>query len=146
MRKIVFSLITVTIFILGCKTSGSFYQSEPTFVTSEPNGEAIIKFIPKGLYGEAREKNAKYRVVYEALFNGISGLDNKRPIVTTVNAEKKFESYFNGFFAENGPFLNFVKIKSNNRLNVSEKKPNPVVLVLKRTELISEMRKANIIQ
>jgi hypothetical protein len=133
MRKIVFSLITVTIFILGCKTSGSFYQSEPTFVTSEPNGEAIIKFIPKGLYGEARE-------------NGISGLDNKRPIVTTVNAEKKFESYFNGFFAENGPFLNFVKIKSNNRLNVSEKKPNPVVLVLKRTELISEMRKANIIQ
>lgn len=56
----------------------------------------------------------KKRAIQDVVFKGISdGKDecNKRPVLGEVNARQKNEDYFNTFFADNGPYLDFVSLK-----------------------------------
>lgn len=50
----------------------------------------------------------------EVLFKGIidgKGDCDKRPLITEVNAEEKYEDYFVKFFADKGPYTKYVVMK-----------------------------------
>ena len=56
---------------------------------------------------EQARKNALRDVIFKGIQDG-SGDCNKRPLITEVNAEEKYEYYFNQFFAEGGAYQKYV--------------------------------------
>ena len=58
---------------------------------------------------EQAKKNAVREVIFYGIRHGQKGC-NMRPIVTEVNAEEKYEKYFNIFFADGGEYLKYVSI------------------------------------
>jgi hypothetical protein len=70
-------------------------------------------------WGEGRNRfdaleQAKKNAVREVLFKGIidgKGDCDKRPLITEVNAEEKYEDYFVKFFADKGPYTKYVVMK-----------------------------------
>jgi hypothetical protein len=68
---------------------------------------------------EQAMKNAVWAVIFDGIKDGVQGC-NMRPLVTEVNARERYEDYFNLFFADNGPYKEYVsmkdtKLKSGNK-------------------------------
>lgn len=59
---------------------------------------------------EQAKKNAVWAVIFDGIREGTGGC-NMRPLVTEVNAKERYEDYFNLFFADNGPYKEYVSLK-----------------------------------
>ena len=59
---------------------------------------------------EQAKKNAVWAVIFDGIREGTGGC-NMRPLVTEVNAKERYEGYFNLFFADNGPYKEYVSLK-----------------------------------
>lgn len=59
---------------------------------------------------EQAKKNAVKAVIFEGIRDGVEGC-NMRPLVMEVNAQERYEDYFNLFFADDGPYLEYVSMK-----------------------------------
>lgn len=69
---------------------------------------------------EQAKKNAVKAVVFSGIRNGISGC-NTRPVLMEVNAEEKYEDYFNVFFMDGGEYLKYISMKDEKRVNLFKK-------------------------
>ncbi|TRX24048.1 hypothetical protein FNW25_09305 [Flavobacterium franklandianum] len=56
------------------------------------------------------KKNAVSDVIFQSILEGKQDCA-KKPLITEVNAEEKYEAYFNKFFADGGEFNNFISLK-----------------------------------
>lgn len=56
------------------------------------------------------KKNAVRDVIFQSILEGKQDCA-KKPLITEVNAEEKYEAYFNKFFADGGEFNNFISLK-----------------------------------
>ena len=59
---------------------------------------------------EQAKKNAVWAVIFDGIREGTGGC-NMRPLVTEVNAKERYEDYFNLFFADDGPYKEYVSLK-----------------------------------
>lgn len=59
---------------------------------------------------EQAKKNAVWAVIFDGIRDGVEGC-NMRPLVTEANAKERHEDYFNSFFADNGPYQEYVSMK-----------------------------------
>jgi len=95
-------------------------------------------------------EQAKKNAVKDVLFNGIyEGKQEceKRPVVAEVNAQQKYETYFNKFFADDGEYKNFVSLKderigqkvSRDRKGARQSVTHGVVVRVLRAELKQKM-------
>lgn len=69
---------------------------------------------------EQAKKNAVRTVLFKGVRGGLSGC-NTRPVVTEVNAEEKYEDYFNVFFMDGGEYAKYVSMKDEKRMNLFKK-------------------------
>lgn len=126
MLKKLISLLTVAafLFIIGCKTPkhvDSSYAYIPTGVECLHNnndGTQTVRTWGQGKNKSTAIENARKNAVRTFLFKGVSagsGDCTKRPIITEVNAEEKFESYFNRFFADGGEYKQFTSLTDEKR-------------------------------
>jgi hypothetical protein len=118
MKNILLSICLIALFFLpSCnsqkKIAGNYsYKTECLGV--EMDGSQTVK-----VWGNGRNKwdaieQAKKNAVKDVLFNGIyEGKQEceKRPVVAEVNAQQKYETYFNKFFADDGEYKNYVSLK-----------------------------------
>ncbi len=95
------------------RISGDYtYQSECLGV--ELDGSQTLKVWGAGKNREDAVEQAKKNGIRDVLFKGIrSGKTecNLRPVVGEVNAQEKYEDYFNKFFADGGAYKEFVSMK-----------------------------------
>lgn len=112
--------LTAFLFVASCNTpkhvdSGYAYTpSEVECLRNNNDGTQTVRAWGQGKNKVTAIENAKKNAVRTFLFSGINagaGDCTKRPIVTEVNAEQKYENYFNRFFAPGGEFLNYVSLK-----------------------------------
>ena len=93
----------------GCSTKSmtSFYAPEIECLGVEYDGSQTLL-----TYGDGKNrndaieqamKNAVHEVIFVGIRNGMEGC-NMKPILTEVNAEEKYEDYFNAFFRDKGEF------------------------------------------
>lgn len=59
---------------------------------------------------EQAKKNAVRDVLFKGILNGKSEC-NQKPVIFEVNAQEKYEDYFNAFFADGGTYKTFVSMK-----------------------------------
>jgi hypothetical protein len=95
------------------KISGN-YNKESECLGLELDGSQTIKAWGTGRGRGDAISQAKKNAVRDVLFNGIrNGKQecNQKPIIFEVNAQEKYEDYFNQFFKDGGIYENFISMK-----------------------------------
>lgn len=154
MKSLIYSAFLFVILVLfSCspqkKIAGNYsYKTECLGV--EMDGSQTVKVWGNGRNRWDAIEQAKKNAVKDVLFNGIyEGKQDceKRPVVAEVNAQQKYETYFNKFFADDGEYKNFVSLKderigqkiSRDRKGASQSVTHGVVVRVLRAELKQKM-------
>lgn len=111
------TLALCSLSLTGCKSSATSvtpYHSVPIECMGvEHDGSQTLRVSGTGRNKADAVEQAKKNAVCEVIFKGIRyGKQecNMRPLVTEVNAEEKYENYFNIFFADGGEYLKYVSM------------------------------------
>lgn len=102
--------------ITSCKSPQSVdstyaYSSFKTqCMGSDLDGSMLVRAWGKGVNKAEAIEQARKNALRDVIFNGItdgSADCNKKPIIMEVNADEKYEYYFNQFFAEGGAYQKY---------------------------------------
>ena len=95
-------------------------------------------------------KNAVWAVIFDGVIDGAEGC-NMRPLVTEANAREHYQEYFDRFFADNGPYKEYVSLRDTKKRSGGKAKNKTgysydlTVRVL-RSELEARLRHDNVIE
>lgn len=70
---------------------------------------------------EQAMKNAVWAVIFDGVRNGVKNAPI-RPLVTEVNAQERYEDYFNIFFSDNGEYMTYISLKDTKKFSGSKTK------------------------
>lgn len=115
MKKIIILFFAACITAVSCHTSynatATYSDSATKFMKLDGDGSITVRVSAQGRnYGDAWEQAGK-RAVREVIFKGIQVPNNSfmsKPLITEVNAEEKYEQFFNIFFTDKGDYSKFV--------------------------------------
>jgi len=106
------------------KTVSAFYNFETECLNIELDGSETLKAWGSGRNKRDALEQAKKNAVRDVLFKGIrngNGGCSTRPLITEVNATRKYESYFNNFFRDGGEYSRYISMRdTKNRSYESE--------------------------
>lgn len=110
--------------ICGQTTTSAYYNYDVECLGVELDGSQTLRIWGVGKNKkdavEQAKKNAVRVVVFKGIQEGISGC-NTKPIIFEVNAEEKYEDYFNIFFKDGGDYLKYVSMKDEKRDGIFRK-------------------------
>ncbi|NHM05895.1 hypothetical protein G4D82_01560 [Flavobacterium sp. CYK-4] len=101
------------------KLAGNYgYKTECMGI--EGDGSATVKAWGNGRNRSDAVEQAKKNAVRDVIFTGL--LEGKqdckqKPLIFEVNAEEKYEDYFNKFFADGGEFKNYISLRDERILD-----------------------------
>lgn len=105
-------------------TTGAYFEYEPECLGVELDGSQTLRVWGVGRNKkdavEQAKKDAVRAVAFKGIRGGLSGC-NTKPVIFEVNAEEKYEDYFNVFFMDNGEYLKYVSMKDEKRVNLFKK-------------------------
>ena len=109
----IFVLLALT--INACKTSShSYYSFETECLGVELDGSQTLKVWGIGRYWKDAADQAKKNAVRDVLFKGhFTGSKEcfEKPLLLEVNAQEKYQDYFNVFFRDGGEYTKYVSLK-----------------------------------
>lgn len=157
MKKILF-ILTAAVMLVACKSQqvsmDAFYPTKCEYLNTEGDGSITVRAYGSGRNNIDAFAQARKNALHEVIFKGITVPGNtylSRPLIMEVNAEEKYAEFFNAFFADNGPYEEFVS-KEDRRLStnekessVTQKKTSTTVRVL-RPQLQKYLKENNIIK
>lgn len=114
------------VFIWGCKSSpqksmSGNYTYKTECMGIELDGSQTLKAWGNGRNRPDAIEQAYKNAVKDVLFNGISNGKtdcNVKPVIFEVNAQEKYEEYFNKFFADGGSYKEFVSEKDGSKYHI----------------------------
>ena len=127
MKKVLIAICALMGMALETYAQGSARPVDMTVecLGVEMDGSQTLRVSGKGRNrSDAREqckKNAVWAVIFNGVREGAAGC-NMRPLVTEVNAQERYEDYFNLFFADGGPYLEYVSLRDTKRGSTTHKK------------------------
>lgn len=105
-------------------TTSAYYDYEVECLGVELDGSQTLRCWGVGRNKKDAVEQAKKNAVRVVLFKGIhGGLQgcNTKPVVFEVNAEEKYEDYFNVFFMDGGEYSKYISMKDEKRVNLFKK-------------------------
>ena len=113
MKKYLFILLALLLFGGCASVSKGISQVNPTlqYIGTHEDGSITVRVAATGRNYADALSNAQRFALKRTIFNGISVPGNtllSRPLITEVNAEEKYESFFNSFFSNGGDYVGFV--------------------------------------
>ena len=155
-------LVTLFVFALTLsaaaqKKTAGYYNYKTECMGVELDGSQTLKAWGNGRNRADAVEQAKKNAMRDVIFNGIrEGKQecNQKPLIFEVNAQEKYEDYFNAFFADGGEYKNFVSLRderignklSRDRKKTSESVTNGLVVRILRAELKAKLIADNIIK
>lgn len=97
------------------------YEHKTECMGVEGDGSQTVKGWGVGRNREDAIEQAKKNGLSDVLFKGIISNKgcNQKPILFDSNAREKHEDYFNGFFADGGPYTEFITGEDGSDLHFS---------------------------
>lgn len=126
-------LFMLTLF--SCKTPNvidgtyAYTNHEVECMGVDLDGSQTLRVWGKGKNKAQAIETAKKNAIRAVLFKGINagtGECNKRPLINEVNAEEKYENYFNRFFADGGIYKQFASMTDEKRLSRQKSADNSI--------------------
>ena len=134
------------------------YKYESECMGVEGDGSQTLKAWGTGNSKNDAVEQAKKNAVRDVLFKGIrdgKSECNVKPVINEVNAQEKYEDYFNKFFSDDGPYKNFISMndepisvvggKVSDRKRMADGVQYGVIVQVRRAELKQQMIKDNIL-
>ena len=128
MKKILFAICALMGLTVNVSAQGS---ARPVSVSVEclgveMDGSQTLRVAGEGRNRSDAREQCKKNAVWAVIFYGVrekagNGCD-VRPLVMEVNAQERYEEYFNRFFADGGPYLDYVSLRDTKRGSTEHKK------------------------
>lgn len=123
MKQLNFVTAIVAIILLaGCKskepTTAAFHNYTTECLGKSMDGSQTLRVWASGRNKTDAIEQAKKKAVYDVVFHGIqagSGECNAYPVIDEANARKKYEDYFDLFFADGGDYKEYVSIANQKK-------------------------------
>jgi hypothetical protein len=156
-KLLIFSLVVV-IFTQCKTTTPSFYNYKTECLGVELDGSQTLKAWGHGRYWKDAADQAKKNAVRDVVFKGIlDGLNEckTKPLLMEINAEEKYESYFNRFFRDGGEYTHYISLKDERvprhtyrtrDFRNKDQSTYSVVVRVKRSELEQKLIQDNILK
>lgn len=162
MKKL-FNLVLITVvvalFSTSCKTTqlsndASFASFDTQCLGVELDGSQTVRAWGKGKDRADALEQAKKNALHDVIFKGIrSGMGecNTKPLIFEVNAEEKYQYYFNKFFADGGEYKKYVSNADENQTSRMKAQSDTqqnwgVVVRVLRSDLRERLIQDNIIK
>lgn len=114
-KQLLYISVFVGMLLIGCKsqkvTTVAFHNYTTECLGKSMDGSQALRVWASGRNRANAIEQAKKKAVYDVVFTGIqagSGECNAYPIVDEANARKKYEEYFDAFFADGGAYKKYV--------------------------------------
>ncbi|HLA56155.1 MAG TPA: hypothetical protein VK623_08645 [Flavobacterium sp.] len=132
------------------KRSSGNYTNKTECMGVEGDGSQTLKAWGNGRNRADAVEQAKKNAIRDVIFNGVAEGKQEcqlKPLVFEVNAQEKYEDYFNKFFADGGEFLNYISLRderigekiSRDRAKARESVSNGLVVRVLRPELKAKL-------
>ncbi len=99
----------------GPKVSQSYYDQESKLIAIEGDGSYTVRAFGRARNAAHAYAQAQKQAVRDVIFKGLqpasSGMKPVKPLIFEVNAEEKYEDYFDRFFVDGGEYLKYVSYK-----------------------------------
>ena len=115
--KIKYVLLIIGFAFVSCgskKTAAGNYTYKSECMGVELDGSQTIKAWGNGRNRADAVDQAKKNAVRDVIFFGINegkSECNSKPLIFEVNAQEKYEDYFNNFFKDGGAYKNFISLR-----------------------------------
>lgn len=109
------------------KSVSSYHSFESECLGVELDGLETLRAWGRGKNRTDAIEQAKKNAVRDVLFKGVVAGSREcsvRPLITEVNAQERYASYFNDFFRDGGEYLKYVSMedkKTNSNTKASNK-------------------------
>lgn len=103
--------------LAGCsskKSVSSYHSFESECLGVELDGSETLRAWGRGKNRTDAIEQAKKNAVRDVLFKGVVAGSREcsvRPLITEVNAQERYASYFNDFFRDGGEYLKYVSME-----------------------------------
>lgn len=131
MNKFFVFIICISLTVLyGCSSKVStvaFHNYQTECLGKSMDGKQVLRVWASGRNRTDAIEQAKKKAVYDVVFTGIqggSGECNAYPVVDEANARKKYEDYFDLFFADGGAYRQYVSTSDFNKSSIDKFKGN----------------------
>ncbi len=140
--------------LYSCKSPSTvaFYTFETECVTDVMDGSVVLKAWGQGSSRSDAVEQAKRQAVRDIIFKGVQkGSCTYKPLLFEVNAEEKYQDYFNRFFSRDGAYADFVKMDAtkmgSGEKNVSKTRDSYALIVrVLRADLEKKLIDDNILR
>ena len=113
-RKLLYIVLCTLVLSLascGAKRSQAFYDQPSRVLSADFNGTYVVRTQVSSKDAVTAFYDAQRKVVKEIIFDGIqaanNGVSNLKPLCLDMNAQEKYEDYWNAFFSDGGPWKQF---------------------------------------
>lgn len=124
-KQLLFALCAA-LCLAGCAkevSTSSYYPSKTTYMNDEGDGSITVRAYGHGRNQKDARAQAAKNALRDVIFRGVTVPGNallSKPLVTTPNAEEKYQELFNAFFTDGGDYRRFVssadsKVHSDNK-------------------------------
>lgn len=154
-------LCTIAVFaaLVGCKSNKTatetvaYHSYEIECMGKSMDGKQTLRVWASGRNRSDAVEQAMKKAVYDVTFSGISagsGECNSYPVVDEANARKKYEDYFDMFFADGGDYRKYVTTHGQKRGATTKMQGNGsqtygIIVSVDRTALRKRFEADNVI-
>ena len=159
MRKYLFILASAVVALLfaacGAHRSQAYYDYESKVIQAHGDGSYVIRAWGRGRNAAHSYEVAQKQALQDIIFKGVqaqsSNIENLKPLCYDMNAREKYEDYFNAFFAEKGPWKQFIAMKdrrtfTTNRSRTDAQTLGQVTVTVYRADLKRKLQEDGIIK
>ena len=103
-------------------TYPSYHSFESECLGVELDGSETLRAWGRGKNRTDAIEQAKKNAVRDVLFKGVVAGSREcsvRPLITEVNAQERYASYFNDFFRDGGEYLKYVSMEDKKKISYS---------------------------
>lgn len=118
-KQLIFIAVMTLTLLASCKskeiTTAAFHDYTTECIGKSMDGTQTLRVWVSGRNRADAIEQAKKKAVYDVVFAGIQaggGECNAYPVIDEANARKKYEDYFDLFFADGGAYTQYVSMAS----------------------------------
>ena len=135
MKKLsVLILSSLAVILSGCSskiTTTAYHNYNTECLGKSMDGTQTLRVWASGRNRTHAIEQAKKKAVYDVVFTGInagSGECNAYPVIDEANARKKYEEYFDLFFADGGAYSQYVSTENQKKSAIDKFKGDGTVM------------------
>lgn len=106
----------------GVKRSQAYYDQSTQVLSANYDGSYVLRVQVRARNAAVGFADAKRQAVRDVIFKGAkaasNGISDLKPLVFDMNAQEKYEDYFNAFFEDKGAWNNYCSLQDR-RTNTS---------------------------